>query len=134
MSAQTNKPTGWVGWIYFASLMMMLSGGFQAIAGLVGIFKDNFYVVTQTHLIAFSLQTWGWINLIMGIIIFLAGLELLRSAVWARLLAIFLAAISLFANMAYLNAYPFWSILIIVVDIFVIYALTVHGDETRYDV
>ena len=55
---------------------MMLLGGLQAIAGLAGIFKDNYYVVTESHLLVFNYKTWGWVNLILGIIIFMAGLEL----------------------------------------------------------
>jgi len=131
MSAKNNTPTGWVGWIYFASLMMMLVGGFQAIAGLVAIFQDNFYLVTSDRLVAFDFTTWGWINLVMGIVVFLAGISLLSGAVWARMVGILLASLSLLANMAFLNAYPWWSVLMIVVDVLVIYSLTVHGGEMR---
>lgn len=131
MSAQSNPPTGWVGWGYFAAFMMMLLGIFEGIAGLAGIFKDNYYVVTQNHLLVFNYKTYGWISLILGIIIFMAGLELLRGAMWARVLAVFLASLSLIANMSYMNVYPLWSILMIVVNILIIYALTVHGGELR---
>ena len=130
MSAR-NQPTGWVGWIYFASLMMMLVGGFQAIAGLVALFKDDFYLVTAKNLLVFDYSTWGWIHLLMGIVIFMAGVALMNGATWARMVGILLAGFSLFANMAFLSAYPLWSILMIVVDILVIYALTVHGDEAQ---
>lgn len=128
MSA-VNQPTGWVGWGYFASFMMMILGALEAIAGLAAIFKDNFYLVTESHLLVFNFKTWGWISLILGIIIFMAGLELLRGAMWARIVAVFLAALSLIANMSFLNAYPWWSTLMIVVDVLVIYAITVHGRE-----
>jgi hypothetical protein len=131
MSAQNNTPTGWVGWAYFASFMMMLLGVLQGIAGLAAIFKDNYYVVTENHLLAFNYKTWGWINLILGIIILMAGLELLRGAMWARVLAVFLAILSFTANMGFVNAYPIWSITMMVVDVLVIYALTVHGGELR---
>lgn len=133
MSAQNNTPTGWVGWGYFASIMMMVLGFLQGITGLAGIFKNNYYVVTQSHLLVFDYKTWGWINLILGVIIFMAGLELLRGAMWARVIAVFLAALSLIANMGFINAYPFWSILMIVVDSLIIYALTVHGGELKSD-
>lgn len=129
--AQTNKPSGWVGWIYFASFMMMILGGLQAIAGLAAIFKNNYYLVTETHLLVFNFKTWGWINLVLGIIIVLAGLELLRGATWARIIALFLAVLSFIANAGFVNAYPVWSIIMMVVDALVIYALTVHGDELR---
>ena len=129
MSAQNNTPTGWVGWGYFAAFMMMLLGALQGMAGLAGIFKDSFYVVTQTHLLVWDYKTWGWINLIVGIVIFMSGLELLRGAAWARIIAVFLAIVSFVANMGFVDAYPIWSIIMMIVDVFIIYALTVHGGE-----
>jgi hypothetical protein len=131
MANQNNTPTGWVGWAYFASFMMLGLGVLQSIAGLAGIFKDNYYVVTQSHLLAFNFKTWGWINLIIGIVIVLAGLEVLRGAVWARTVAVLLAILSLVANMGFLNAYPIWSIIMMIIDVMVIYSLTVHGGELR---
>ncbi|OGL24863.1 hypothetical protein A2884_00925 [Candidatus Saccharibacteria bacterium RIFCSPHIGHO2_01_FULL_48_12] len=128
MSAR-NDSSGWVGWIYFASLMMMLVGGFQAITGLVALFKDDFYLVSEKALLVFDFSTWGWIHLLMGVVIFSAGVALMNGAVWARMVGVLLAGISLFANMAFISAYPLWAILMIVVDVIVIYALTVHGDE-----
>jgi hypothetical protein len=133
MRAQTKKQTGWVGWVYFSSIMMILLGGFQAIAGLVGIFNNDFYVVTSNHLAAFNYTAWGWIDLILGVIIVMAGFSLLYGALWGRIVAILLASLSLLANMAILNAYPLWSALMIIVDILVIYALTVHGGEAGYE-
>lgn len=130
MSAR-NQPTGWVGWVYFASLMMLLVGGFQAIAGLVSLFKDDFYLVTEKSLLVFDYDTWGWIHLVMGIVIFAAGTALMQGAAWARMVAVLLAGISLFANMAFLSAFPLWSILIIVIDVLIIYAVTVHGGELK---
>ena len=127
--ASPNSPSGWVGWAYFASFMMMLLGVFEAIAGLAAIFKDNFYVVTQSHLLVWNYKAWGWISLVLGIIIFMAGLELMRGAMWARLVAIFLAGLSFIANLSFVNAYPIWSIVMMTVDVFIIYALSVHGDE-----
>lgn len=129
--AQNNTPTGWVGWAYFASMMMMLLGIFQVFAGLAAIFKPTYYVVTENHLLAFNFTTWGWISLILGIIIFAAGLEVLRGAMWARVLGVLLAGLSFIANMGFVNAYPIWSIIMMVVDAMVIYALTVHGAELR---
>ncbi|MCA9324654.1 hypothetical protein KDA23_01125 [Candidatus Saccharibacteria bacterium] len=111
--------------------MMIISGGFQMISGLVAIFKDNFYVVTDRALVAFDITTWGWVHFLMGLIIFLAGASLLNGAVWARVLAVLLACVSLFANMAFMPVYPLWATLIMVVDALILYALLVHGDELR---
>ncbi len=131
MAAQTNTPSGWVGWAYFASFMMMLVGVMQGIAGVVAIFSKEYYLVTQNHLVVFNYTAWGWVHLVLGIVIFAAGLELLRGAIWARVLAVFLAGLSFLANMAFINAYPLWSIIMMVVDVLVIYALTVRGGELR---
>jgi len=128
--AQNTNPSGWVGWAYFAAFMMMFLGVLQAISGLVGIFKDNFYLVSQNHLVVFNYTAWGWINLVVGIFVFFAGLELLRSgALWARVIAILLAGLSLIANITFIEAYPLWSILMGIIDVMVIYALTVRGGE-----
>ena len=129
MATQNNTPTGWVGWVLFAGFMMMVLGGMQAIAGLAAIFKSGFYVVTQSHLLVLDYRQWGWVALILGIIIFFAGLELFRGALWARIIAIILAGLSFLANMAFIDAYPIWSIMIMVVDVLVVYALLVHGGE-----
>lgn len=131
MATQTNTPSGWVGWAYFASFMMMLAGALHIVAGLTAVFKDEFFVVTERSLLVFNFQTWGWVSLVMGLVVFMAGLELLRGAMWARVVAVILAVMSFVANMAFLNAYPLWSIIVMVVDVLIIYALTVHGSELR---
>jgi hypothetical protein len=131
MSAQTNTPTGWVGWSYFAGFMMMLLGVLQGISGLTAIFNDEFYVATQSKLLVLDFTAWGWVHLVIGIVIFMAGAEVMRGATWARTIGVFLAGLSLIANMGFLNAYPFWSILMITIDVLIIYALIVHGGELR---
>jgi hypothetical protein len=129
MSAQRNNPTGWVGWVFFASLMMMLLGGFQAIEGLVAILKPDYYLVSEKALVVTSYTAWGWVHLLMGIVIFFAGLAVLNGAVWARVLGVILAGLSFFANLAFVSAYPVWCVSMMIINVLVIYALTVHGDE-----
>jgi hypothetical protein len=126
-----KEPSGWVGWIYFASMMMLVLGGLQALSGLVALFKDDFYAVTQRGLVVFNYTAWGWINLLMGLLIFFVGLEISRGSTWARVVASFLVALNAIANLAFLPAYPVWSIIALIIDLFVIYALTVHGSELR---
>ncbi|TAH33839.1 hypothetical protein EYC58_00140 [Candidatus Saccharibacteria bacterium] len=135
MATQTNNsgnsPSGWVGWGYFAGYLMMLSGILQGINGLTAIFKKQFFVVTPDHLIAFNITTWGWVHLILGIVIFMAGLELLRGAMWARVVAAILAILSFAANMAFISAYPWWSVIVMVIDVLILYAVTVRGGELK---
>jgi hypothetical protein len=125
-----EEPPGWaMGFIVFAAVMMMMTGAFQALAGLVAIFENEFYVATRNYLFQFDATSWGWIHLIVGVIVALAGFALLSGATWARVVGITLAVLSAIANFLFIPYYPFWSLLIIALDVFVIWALAVHGGK-----
>ena len=127
-----EQPPGWaVGFIVFAAVMMIMTGVFQALAGLVAIFENEFYVATRNYLFQFDATTWGWIHLIGGVIVALAGWGVLAGQTWARVVGITLAVLSAIANFLFIPYYPFWSMLIIALDIFVIWALAAHGREVR---
>ena len=119
------------GWISFAGFMMIMLGGFHAVAGLVGIIDDQFYVATQKYVFQFDRTTWGWIHLIFGIIVVLAGFGVFSGAVWARTVGVILGFVSAIAAFAWLPYYPILGIAIIVVAIAVIWALTMHGREVE---
>jgi hypothetical protein len=125
-------PTGWTGWVVFASFMMIMLGSFQAIEGLVAIFKDDFYRVAPSGLVLnIDYSAWGWTHLILGAVIVLAGVGILAGNILARTVGVILAAFSAILNLLFIEAYPIWSVIIITVDVLVIYALTVHGRELR---
>jgi hypothetical protein len=131
-AGRAEEASGWaVGFILFAAIMMIMSGIFQAFAGLVAIFENEFYVATRNYLFQFDATTWGWIHLIGGIIVALAGWGLLSGQTWARTVAIIVAVLSAIANFAFIPYYPFWSLLIITLDIFVIWAVAAHGGAMR---
>jgi hypothetical protein len=124
--------SGWaVGFIMFAAIMMIMIGIFQAIAGLVAIFENEFYVATRNYLFQFDATTWGWIHLIGGLIIVFAGWGLLSGRTWARVVGITLAVLSAIANFAFIPYYPFWALIIIALDVLVIWALAAHGGALR---
>jgi hypothetical protein len=124
--------SGWaVGFILFAAIMMIMIGIFQAIAGLVAIFENEFYVATRNYLFQFDATTWGWIHLIAGVIIAFAGWGLLSGRTWARVVGITLAVLSAIANFAFIPYYPFWALIIIALDVLVIWALAAHGGALR---
>ena len=126
------EQTGWAGWLVFASFMMFLVGSFQAIQGLVAIFDDGYYVVRESGLVVnVDYTAWGFVHLILGVLLILCGAGVLTGNVVARGVGVLLAGLSALANMAFIASYPVWSIIIIVVDVLVIYALTVHGGELR---
>jgi hypothetical protein len=126
---QEQSTTGWAGWAAFAAFMMILIGGFHAIQGLAAIVKDNFYAVTPNYVFEFDATTWGWIHLIGGIIVVIAGFSIFSGAVWARTIGVIVAFASALANFAWLPYSPVWSVVVITIDVLVIYALTVHGRE-----
>jgi hypothetical protein len=120
-----------VGFILFAAIMMIMSGVFQALAGLVAIFENEFYVATRNYLFQFDATTWGWIHLVIGLIVAFAGWGLLSGRTWARVVGITLAVVSAIANFLFIPYYPFWALLIITLDIFVIWAIAAHGGDLR---
>jgi hypothetical protein len=123
-----------VGWTWFAGFMMILLGSFWAMAGLVGIFEDDFFVATPDYVFKFDVTTWGWIHLILGIVVVLAGLALFQGALWARTVGVVLALLSAVVGFAWLPWYPIWGIILVTVAIFVIWSLTVHGrDVTKFN-
>ena len=124
--------SGWAaGFTVFAAIMMLMVGVFQALQGLIGIFENEFYVQTRNYLFQFDATTWGWIHLVLGLLVAFAGWGLLSGRAWARTVAIALAVLSATANFLFIPYYPIWSTVIIAVDIFVIWALTAHGREYR---
>jgi hypothetical protein len=126
-----SSTTGWVGWVFFAGCLMVLAGIFQAIAGLAAMFKDSVFVVSQNSLLVFNYRQWGVVHLILGIILMLAGGALFSGKMWARIVAVLLAALSAIANFAFIEAYPWWSLTVIILDVVVIYAVAVHGGELK---
>jgi hypothetical protein len=115
------------GWILFAAIIMIVVGTMSAINGLIALINDEVYVVTSERIIAFDFTTWGWIHLILGIIVVLAAFSLLSGAVWARIVAAILAGMSIISQAGTIEAYPFWSISIIAIDIAVIFAVCTMG-------
>jgi hypothetical protein len=124
--------TGWVGWIIFAGTMMVLVGTFHVIQGLVALFDDEYYLVGKNGLtVHVDYTAWGWTHLIAGIVIIAAGYGLFSGKTWARVVGVGLALVSAIVNFAFVAAYPFWSITVIALDVFIIYALTAHGREMK---
>jgi hypothetical protein len=118
-----------IGFTMFAGVLMITIGIWHAIAGFAGIVEDQFYAVTPNYILEFDATTWGWIHLIAGIVVALAGFAVFSGAVWARAVGVILATLSLIANFAFIPFYPVWSIVIIALDVAVIWALTVHGRD-----
>lgn len=131
-TGKVTQRTGWTGWVTFAAVMMVVVGAFQFIEGLTALLRDTYYVVGHNGLLLRVDYTgWGWFHLILGGLLALAGVSLFSGKMWARVIGVAFAGLSAVANLAFLAAYPIWSFIVIALDVFVIYAITVHGREMR---
>lgn len=122
--------TGWTGWVYFAGILMVIMGILSAVQGLTALLRGSFYTAHQGTLIVFNMTTWGWVHLILGIVVLMAGSAVMNGRTWGRVIGILLAGFSLIANFAFFASYPFWTGTVMIVDILIIYSLAVHGAET----
>jgi hypothetical protein len=126
------EPSGWVGWVLFGAMMMIMLGSFQAILGLTALFKDSYYAVAASGLLVnVDYTAWGWTHLALGALAIAAGIGLLAGQMWARVLGIAMALVSAMVNLAFIAAYPLWSIVVIALDVLVIYAIAMHGQELQ---
>ncbi len=126
------EPTGWVGWIAFASVMMIMLGIFHAFQGLIALFQKDYYLVGANGLtIHMNYTAWGWTHLVVGLIVLGAGAGIVTGQMWARVVGTLVALGSAVVNIAFLSAYPIWSTMMITFDVLIIWALTVHGREMK---
>lgn len=131
-----REPSGLgLGMIAFAGVLMIMVGVFQAVAGIGAILEDKVYVVGQDYVFSFDATTWGWIHLLLGILLGFAGFGVFAGQLWARTVGVLLAGLSAIANFVFLFGWnsPFWSLLIIILDVMIIWALTVHGKDMLVD-
>lgn len=125
------KVTGWVGWIWFAGMMIIMSGLFNLISGIYALIDDQLYVPTQNGLLLFDLTGWGWVHLILGVLLVLTGIALSVGQGWARLAAVILVMLNALTQLTWIAVNPWWSLVVIAVDVLVLYALIVHGKEAE---
>ena len=120
--------SGWaIGAISFAAALLIVAGTCQALEGLAAIINDKFFLVTRNYAFDLDVSAWGWIHLIIGVLLVVVGFGLFRRSAWAGVTALILAMISAISNFFTIPYYPWWSLLIIAIDIWLIWALTRPG-------
>ena len=130
MAASTRA---WTGWIGFAGLTMVVIGSIDFFEGLIAVIRGSYYVATPNQIILFDTTKWGWITMILGVVLALVGLGLVSGAGWARWTAIVVLVVNLLEQLAWLgnSSYPLWTLTVIALEIVVLYALTVRwGDRS----
>jgi hypothetical protein len=115
-----------VGLVLFAGVMMLVNGVLEILQGIVAVSRDSIYVTTPHYTFEFNLTAWGWIHIVWGLILAVVGYGVVRGAPWARVVAILVVAISLGLNFIFLPYYPLWSLVVIAIDGFVLWALCIY--------
>jgi hypothetical protein len=118
-----------IGWSAFAAFMLMMIGIFQGLAGLGAIINDDRFIVGEDAILQLDVSQWGWIHLIVGILVFLCGLGIFSGNVLARTVGVLVALGSAITNFVWLPIQPVWSSIMIAISVAVIWALTAHGRD-----
>ncbi|MGY1501125.1 DUF7144 family membrane protein [Streptomyces sp. QTS52] len=130
-SARTGIGLG-SGWLVFAAVLMVFGGLMTLLAGIAAIANDDVFVTTRNYVYEFDITGWGWIHLIMGVVITLAGVALFQGATWARVVGVGLAGLAMIANFLWIPYAPLWAVVLIAINGFVIWALcTAPGPAER---
>lgn len=125
-----REPSGWaVGWTAFAGIMMIMSGIWWIIAGIAAIANDTLFLVTEDYIFKFDITTWGWIHLLVGILVVFAGFGLFSGKVWARTVGVIIAVLAGLIAFSWIPYYPIWGIIFIAISVAIIWSLTAHGDD-----
>ena len=121
----------WSGWIGFAGLMLMILGAIDFFEGLIAVIRGEYYAFTSQGLIIFDTTTWGWLAMIMGVVLFLVGLGLTGGAGWARWVAIIVLVVNLLGNIGWVGSsnQPIWALTVVALEIIVLYALTARWSD-----
>ena len=120
----------WGGWLLFGAFLLGLTGAFNIIQGITALTKgEDVFVVGKAGLLVFDYNTWGWIMLVLGVVMILVALGLNGARGWARITALILIGVHALTQIGFISAQPLWSLLVIGMDVVVIYALTVRWDE-----
>lgn len=142
MSQQTAQPSGtprdggdtggWVaGGVMFAAVLLLCSGILAVLQGIAAVAEDDVYTRVGSYVFEFDLTSWGWIHIVVGALVAVTGGALLKGMTWARFAGLFFASLSLIAQFLFLPYAPFWSILMIGIDVFVLWALATSLDDPR---
>ncbi len=129
---RASRVTAWVGWVWFGAIVLVTLGLFNAISGLIAVFSPDTWVgMSEAGLVVLDVSAWGWVHLILGAAIATVGFFLFSGRPWARIVAIVLVVFNALAQFTTLPVTPWWSLVTLTLDVFVLWALIVHGDEVE---
>ena len=118
------------GLVLFASVLLVIGGCFNLIYGIAAVANSHVFTASA-HYVFGNLRTWGWITLIIGVLQLLAAAGVLAGNQWARWFGVVVLGLSAIEQMFFIPAYPFWSLMIIAVDVAALYGLCAYGSRAN---
>jgi hypothetical protein len=121
----------WAGWIRLAGILMLLIATIDFFQGLIAVVRSEYYVLAPNQIVVFDTTTWGWITLIWGIVVGIAGFGLLAGANWARWFTIIAGSLNFVVQLGFVGStqYPLWALTALALNAIVLYAVIVRWDE-----
>jgi hypothetical protein len=130
------RTSTWTGWIVFGGWLMMIVGSVVFLEGLIAVIRDKYYVFQPGQLIILDVTKWGWLMMLWGIVLGLAGVGLAVGKGWARWFTIVVGGINFLVQLSFLGsfAYPLWGLTTLGLTAVVLYAVIVHWEarEPQY--
>lgn len=126
-----RRPTAWAGFVVLAAVLMCIVGIFNIVTGLVAVFNDTIYSQGKNVTVALDVTGWGWFHIVWGLLLLGTGMALYAGQTWARVVAIVLVSVNMITQLMEMPAYPLWGLVILTLDILIIWAIIVHGDELK---
>ncbi|MCW0212398.1 MAG: hypothetical protein OJJ54_03490 [Pseudonocardia sp.] len=128
---KTAQPSSWVGWIWFAAVIMVMLGLFNLVYGFSAVYRNQVFAEVPSGVLVLDLTSWGWVHIALGVLQLVVGGGLMTGRRWALVLGVVLAVLNAVGQLIALPYHPFWALIIVAVDCLVIYAMVVHGGELR---
>ena len=123
----------WAGWVLFAGIVMVVIGSLDFFQGLIAIIRDKYYVLTPTQIVVFDMTTWGWVMLLWGIVVALAGFALLSGSGWARWFTIVVVSLNFIVQLGFVGSgqYTLWALTVVALNGVVLYVLTARWGDVK---
>jgi hypothetical protein len=114
--------------VVFAAVLLGMLGLFNVIDGIAAIARSSVFIA-GAHYVVGDLRTWGWVALILGVLQALASIGVLAGNQVARWTGVALIGLNSIGQMFFIPAYPFWSLMIIAVDVVALWGLCAYGSR-----
>lgn len=117
------------GWILFAAIMFVIAASLNIIWGIAAVAESGFFVASASYILITDLTVWGWIAIGFGALELLAVLSIWRGGAFGRWFGILVAGLSIVLALMSMPAYPFWSLVLVAINMLVVYGLATYGGK-----